>query len=95
MKSERSRSKSRQEGPCENTDSSDSAGRTKRSSLTFISAAEDGLSGVAKKVRQRLQRHSGIGGGSTIGTATPPKFEPDDYTHAKKKLKKAVLECYR
>lgn len=23
------------------------------------------------------------------------KYDPDDYYHAKKKLKKAVLECYR
>lgn len=25
----------------------------------------------------------------------PIKYDPDEYLHAKKRLKKAVLECYR
>jgi hypothetical protein len=35
------------------------------------------------------------GGNGERSGSQPPKYDPDDYQEAKKKLKKAVLEFYR
>lgn len=48
-----------------------------------------------KKVRHNFQRH--VTAAKKPGSPNPdaPKYDPDEYLHAKKSLKKAVLECYR
>lgn len=44
-----------------------------------------------KKVRHNLLKKPGSPGTSNA----PLKYDPDEYLHAKKRLKKAVMECYR
>ena len=44
------------------------------------------------RIKHKMQRHS------LNVVPSVPRFlhhDPDDYLHAKKKLKKAVMECYR
>ena len=50
-----------------------------------------------KRIAHSLQKHSAPNAGSPPPTAFGflSKHDPDDYLHARKKLKKAVLECYR
>lgn len=50
-----------------------------------------------KRVRHKFDKHNA---GKTLSRETSGetpmfKYDPDDYLQAKKKLKKAVLECYR
>lgn len=49
-----------------------------------------------KRVRHKFDKHivAKKHPGSTP-LEHPLKYDPDDYLQAKKKLKKAVLECYR
>lgn len=46
-----------------------------------------------KKVRYNFQKHNVAKKSSPV--PPPIKYDPDEYLHAKKRLKKAVLECYR
>ena len=48
-----------------------------------------------KKVRHNFQRHVVSKKPGSPSQSEGPKYDPDEYTHAKKSLKKAVLECYR
>lgn len=48
------------------------------------------------KIKQPFQRHNIAKTTSpTIGGILTRRHEPEDYLHARKALKKAVLECYR
>lgn len=55
-----------------------------------------------KRVKYNIERHNGSKkqqsnslGSSPELPSKPAKHDPDDYLHAKKQLKKAVIECYR
>ncbi|KAI0346442.1 EXS-domain-containing protein [Trametopsis cervina] len=60
------------------------------------SGTEDGVKGW-KKLRHSFQRDdpSKKPGPSTSPDRSHARYDPDEYAHAKKSLKKAVLECYR
>lgn len=47
--------------------------------------------GIGKKIQHGLQKSTSAAPSLSMAT----KHDPEDYYHAKKKLKKAVLECYR
>jgi hypothetical protein len=59
------------------------------------SGAEEAPKGW-KKVRHNFHKHKPA---DTSDSATrhdaPARYNPEEYLHAKKSLKKAVLECYR
>ncbi|KAI0087370.1 SPX domain-containing protein [Irpex rosettiformis] len=48
-----------------------------------------------KKVRHNFQKHVSVKNLDSPGRSEGAKYDPDEYIHAKKSLKKAVLECYR
>lgn len=59
-------------------------------------SARPELNGKGKEERE--EHNYGIASGSGHGTSTRragPILDPEDYQHAKKKLKRAVLEYYR
>lgn len=60
-------------------------------SASASSGQEDAPKGW-KRVRYNFQKAKGE---KPLHGPAVPKYDPEDYGHAKKKLKKAVLECYR
>lgn len=75
-------------------------GEGEASGSASASAAEDAAHALKgwKRVRYNFERHNvakPVSSPEASPREHPLKHDPDDYLQAKKKLKKAVLECYR
>ncbi|KAH8084370.1 EXS family protein/ERD1/XPR1/SYG1 family protein [Cristinia sonorae] len=73
----------------ETSGSSDPDSPTSRQSPGDAGNTSGGGRTLGKKIRQSFQRHP------PVLKALTAKYDPEEYYQAKKKLKKAVLECYR